>query len=291
MFKNFDVNPETLKKCLAKALPKSFTWIGIAFSVYTMLKAFVPTLLEVRLLYALILWGVLYAVAVVSYLHKTYNHPVSIAGSDNTINMHFKNILSFKEGIILVGIDDTLDCQAADVGHLHEQIRDKYGQNWPNWMKDAFQNAQNPNGNGKYPIGYSFVAPSPNQTDEAHLEFLFLVMAKSQPQGGSAQTSREFVYQAVRKLFNERNLTLKTTTLYTPILGAGGNHLSLEQSAIARDIACAFVCATQKIMPQGMPIHKLHIVFRPERQSEIDMAEMNEQIDHCVKQCRECPNL
>lgn len=290
MLKNFNFNPQTLKKCLAKAIPQSFKWIGVAFTVYTILKAAVPTLFAMHLSYLLCAWLVLFAGSFFYCLFKTYNHSIRILNSDNTINVHFQDICSFKKGAILIGIDDSLEWKDDnEIGHLHKQVKDTYG---IEWMQKVFSEAGSTG--GPYSIGYAFAAPSPNK-NEKELEFVFLVVAKSKSQPhSSTEATRKYVYQAVSELFKNSQLPLQnlTKTLYTPILATGGNNLATEQSIIARDIACAFVCATQEHMqnaPQNMPIQKLHIVFRSERQSEIDMEDLNGKLEHCAEQCRGCP--
>ena len=271
----------SLTKKLFAILVKCFSLVGAVFSTGEMLQKIAPNsplAFSLSFTGAVIVFGVSLAFFVGLELYRLFFQRIPIPNTAKYVSVRFGNLLRRKNGTLLVGINNTLTYDEAQIGKdsIHSQLIRKYG---IKWMRNVFEAEKKKTGLKVYPAGYAFSAEAPDRR-----AYLFVVMSElKNPQVPT--TELEQVRKVVQGLFASDDFRCRNNRLYSPILGTGSAGLQNSQKDVAEQIAFEFVCADAA---HSAAVHELVLVFRWRNLSKVDLAALRRSIQQIAERCRVC---
>lgn len=258
---------------------KSFSMVGAVFSAGELLqKLNSPLAFSLSRTWALIVFCISMVIFFGRELYRLFFQRIPVPKSAKSVSIRFGNLLRFRNGTLLVGINNTLTYDEDKIGRdsIHNQLIQKYG---IQWMRQVFEAEKKKAGLTVYPPGYAFSARA-----EDNREYLFVVMSELKA-AGVPKTAPEEVRKVAQTLFSSDDFRCRNKRLYSPILGTGSAALLCAQRDVAEQIAFEFVCANA----DSAAVHELVLVFRWRNLPKMQLSALKHAIAQIAAHCRSCP--
>lgn len=280
---------EQFQKKWPEGLPYAVSFITATYGLYKLLQELfdkVPTLQDLHWTLRIVVLTLCFALGYLWWLvhgFKSLNCTTHSAGQNRSVSVRIEDMLSRKDGTILIGVSNTLETDRRGKNSIHQQLADLYSKDWLEEVFEAGRQNGVKVGDGTYPYGYTFMGETPDGKSVA-----FIVMSEwegdspNQPPTGDA----EKIGTMMKELFTDKSSfhenvgsNCKDQRLYMPLIGMNTAKLGLSKQEYAEWIVRQFLDSGSG------QIHHLVIELRPRTLDDksFDYAALNEHIEFYVK--------
>lgn len=229
-----------------------------------------------------IIWipALVFAVGRLAYVLKKDLFP-TYKYNEKRIEIRVGDILKYKRGTIVVGVNHQLKTSADDIGEasIHKQLIDKHGEETINEIFEKHKNGPN----------------SQNAFFQGKVGILDIIFIKMSDWIREQQvvTSTEDLEKGLHSLFHQQaDLQIREKTLYCPLLGKGAAASSLDYNTVIELIIGKFLTFQQTRDSSSTDrIEKLVIVVRLADFTKIDHIRLHEEINTMISKCCSCKGL
>ena len=276
----------------------SFSIVGLVFSAQSTYEKINPnTPFPVHLSFnrVLLLFVISFIIFTANDIRQVFFKKVKIGTITRTISIRAGNILSRKNSTILVGVNDTLDCDVNVIGQnsIHHQIINKYHNNYgDNWILEGFANEYQKcrdsnlvDGDGHIQFGHCFKLTSPDQKQD----YIFIVASTLQSGQSQTPVTKTSDYEKIFDgLFQNINaFRCKDNRLLLSLIGTGAAGNDVDKNKLIEYISFRFI----RTPSDRNAVHDLVIVVRPKKliSGEINLTSIYESIEKLAEKCIPCP--